>query len=306
MALRPRPRAAGSSRRARAPSARRPASGGSRPSRACRRWGAHRRRRGGRPPRTGRASAARRSSFRSADGARIGVGATEASTMRAAAMVPSASRRSHAPAPAMAMSISRRGVKRRYFAAERGCGGGSRIETSSSPGSSARAAGSANSASTGTSRLPLRPRDQRPRLVADQRRNGIRRRGGIADVAAEARPVLDLHAADQPRRLGDGRDRRAATAACRATAGRSGRGADRDAAVRQRGDRRQLGDALEVDDARRPAGAPRAAAGSGRCRRQAPRASPAAMAATASSMVAGLLIDELLQRPAPVRSSRAQ
>ena len=52
-------------------------------------------------------------SFCSADGARIGVGATDASTMRASAIVPSASRRIQAAAPAMAMSISRRGVKRR-------------------------------------------------------------------------------------------------------------------------------------------------------------------------------------------------
>jgi hypothetical protein len=52
-------------------------------------------------------------SIRSAAGARIGVGATEASATRASAMAPSTPSRRKAAAPAIAMSISRRGVNRR-------------------------------------------------------------------------------------------------------------------------------------------------------------------------------------------------
>ena len=77
--------------------------------------------------------------------------------MRAAAMAPCASRLIHEAAPAMAMSISRRGVKRRYFAAERGATGGSRIETRISPGSNVVCPGPRNSASTATWRRPPRP-----------------------------------------------------------------------------------------------------------------------------------------------------
>ena len=71
-------------------------------------------RRAGRPPRTARALGRSPTSFRSADGARIGVGADrgqhDARLRDGCRPRRAAARR---PAPAMAMSISRRGVKRR-------------------------------------------------------------------------------------------------------------------------------------------------------------------------------------------------
>ena len=172
--------------------------------------------------------------------------------MRASAMAPSASRRSQAPAPAMAMSISRRGVKRRYVAGRARRDRRQQDRDQHFARRERRAAG---------------PRETSPRPASRACRRGpaitacapwqisagtaVRRRRRIADVAAEARPVLHLHAADELRRLGDGR-----------VAGRDGRmprdgrcrrrGADRHAAVGQHRDRRQLGDVLQVDDARGP------------------------------------------------------
>ena len=197
--------------------------------------------------------------------------------MRAAAMAPSASRRIHAPAPAMAMSISRRGVKRRYFAAERGCGGGSRIETRISPGSSAGPAGPAEQCLDGDLAPAAAPGDHGARLVADERRHGIGRRRGVADVAAEACPVLDLHAADQLRRLGDGRI--GGGQARMPRHGRRGRrGADGEAAVGQSAQWRSAPGCASGRRRGRPGGGPRAAAGPGPCRRRArarrPRPSP--------------------------------
>ena len=85
--------------------------------------------------------------------------------------------------------------------------------------------------------------------MTDERRYAVRRRRRIADVAAKARPVLHLHAADELRGLRDGRvtGRNGAIACDRR---RRRRCADRHAAVGQQRDRGQLGNMLQVDDAR--------------------------------------------------------
>src|SRR5205809_900171 len=69
-----------------------------------------------------------------AAGTKSGVGATAASAIRAAVhFVFDASRTTETPAPATAMSISLRGMKRRYAAPELGLGGGNLRLTKNSP-----------------------------------------------------------------------------------------------------------------------------------------------------------------------------
>ena len=109
--------------------------------------------------------------------------------------------------------------------------------------------GPAKIASTGISRVPSGPAISGLRPMTDQRRHAVRRRRRIADVAAKARAVLHLHAANELRGLGNGR-----------VTGRNGRmprdggcrhrRTDRHAAVGQHRDRGHLGDMLQVDDAR--------------------------------------------------------
>ena len=140
-------------------------------------------------------------------------------------------------------------------------------------------------ASTGISRMPSRPGNHGPRTVADQRRHAVRRRRGIADITAKARAVLHLHAANQLRRLGDGRIARHDGRMSRG-GGRRHRRTDLHAAVGQQRDRRHLGDMFQVDDAR---GAPPPFAQL-RHRSVPPasaRASSARIAAMASPMVSG-------------------
>ena len=90
------------------------------------------------------------------------------------------------------------------------------------------------------------------RAMADERRHAVRRRRCIADVSAKARPVLDLHASNELRGLGNGRitGRNGRMPGDR---GRRRRRTDRHAAVGQHRDRRHLGNMLQVDDARGPA-----------------------------------------------------
>jgi hypothetical protein len=60
-------------------------------------------------------------------------GATAPSDTRAAVIVPAASSVRLTPAPTTAISISVRGMKRRYASLDRGGRGGSRKETRNSP-----------------------------------------------------------------------------------------------------------------------------------------------------------------------------
>ncbi len=153
----PAPAVPRSTQPARALSARRPASGDSRPSRACRRSGAHRLLQGGRQLRIGLDAGLLLMRCCSADVARIGVGPTDASATRASAILLSASRRTQAAVPAMAMSISRRGVKRRYVPADLGVIGGKTIESRSSPGARLVLPGLRMKVSSNSSRDPLGP-----------------------------------------------------------------------------------------------------------------------------------------------------
>src|ERR1035437_7118791 len=88
--------------------------------------------------------------------ARIGVGPTAASAIRAAFTL-SPSSVTAAPTPTTAISISLRGMKRRYASLECGAGAGTSSSTSNSPGLSTVRPGDTTKASTGTSRSPLGP-----------------------------------------------------------------------------------------------------------------------------------------------------
>src|SRR5262245_22908085 len=93
-----------------------------------------------------------------ASGTKSGVGATAASTIRAAVhFVFAASRTTDTPAPATAMSISLRGMKRRYAAPELAFGGGNLRLTKNSPLPSAFLPGPVQNFSTGNSRVPPDP-----------------------------------------------------------------------------------------------------------------------------------------------------
>ena len=97
------------------------------------------------------------------------------------------------------------------------------------------------------------PGNQRLCAETDQCRHAVRRGRRIADVAAEARAVLHLHAADELRGSGDGRIARRNRRMPRHR-GRASRRTDRHAAVGQhRRSPIRSGDMLQVDDARRAA-----------------------------------------------------
>src|SRR6266566_3276796 len=83
--------------------------------------------------------------------------ATAPSDTRAAVTVPAPSTVKLTPAPTTAMSISVRGMKRRYASLERGGRGGSRKETTISPLRRASLRGPSITSSTGRSRLPSGP-----------------------------------------------------------------------------------------------------------------------------------------------------
>src|SRR5258708_16817968 len=85
------------------------------------------------------------------------VGATARSDPRAAAHTPSASSVTLTPTPTTAMSISVRGVMRRYASREYGGRGGNRKETTISPLRSEVLPGPIGIPSTGTSRVPSGP-----------------------------------------------------------------------------------------------------------------------------------------------------
>src|SRR5439155_21622134 len=87
-----------------------------------------------------------------------GVGATAASAIRAAVhFVFVASKTTDTPAPATAISISFRGMKRRYAAPELALGGGNLRLTKNSPLLSAFLPGPVQNFSTGSSRVPDGP-----------------------------------------------------------------------------------------------------------------------------------------------------
>src|SRR5439155_7709495 len=87
-----------------------------------------------------------------------GVGATAARATRAAVQrEPAESSTTLTPAPTTAMSISLRGMNRRYAAPECGFGGGKRRLTRNSPGPKAVRPGATQKFSTGISRWPFGP-----------------------------------------------------------------------------------------------------------------------------------------------------
>ena len=146
------------------------------------------------------------------------------------------------------MSISRRGVKRRYLAAEDGCGGGSSRETRISSASSTVRPGPLNSCSTGSLR--------RPRLPAISAPASWQMSAGTASADGAALQMLPPRLArfwtcTPPIRRADFCDRRIGTRNCHVSrhGRRVGRGSDRDAAIRRLCDGSQRRDALEVDDA---------------------------------------------------------
>src|SRR2546426_2689973 len=83
--------------------------------------------------------------------------ATAPSDTRASVTVPAPSTVKLTPAPTTAMSISVRGMKRRYASLERGGRGGSRKETTISPFRRASLRGPSITSSTGRSRVPCGP-----------------------------------------------------------------------------------------------------------------------------------------------------
>ena len=88
--------------------------------------------------------------------------------------------------------------------------------------------------------------------MTDQNRDAVCRRRRIADIASKGSPILDLHAADELRGLGNGR----VTGHNCSMPGHGGRGrrrADRHPAVGQQGDRCYGRDVFDVDDAAGPA-----------------------------------------------------
>src|SRR5712692_1144651 len=84
-------------------------------------------------------------------------GATAPSDTRAAVIAPPPSSVKLTPAPTTAMSISVRGMKRKYASLDRGGRGGSRNETTISPFPRASFRGPSITSSTGRSRLPSGP-----------------------------------------------------------------------------------------------------------------------------------------------------
>src|SRR5581483_11492638 len=92
-----------------------------------------------------------------ASGTSNAVGATAPMATRAAVQTPFASSVTLTPAPATAMSISLRGIRRRYASAVRGAGRGIVIATSSSPRSRTVRPGAVQNVSTGTVRSPFGP-----------------------------------------------------------------------------------------------------------------------------------------------------
>ena len=84
-------------------------------------------------------------------------------------------------------------------------------------------------------------------VVDEQRGRGVVRRGGVADVPGQRRPVADLHRADRRGRLDQRREPRAHPLVGD-DVGQRGRRRDRQAVADHRDARRQVGEVLEVDD----------------------------------------------------------
>ncbi len=126
--------------------------------------------------------------------------------------------------------------------------GGSLISTTNSPGASEVLPGPVVTASTATSRRPLGPAIAASRSRRDQRRNRVRRRGGVAQVSGHGRAVAHLHRADQIGRLDHAGPGRSELLVILERGARRRRADDEHAALLA--DTAHPGDALDIDNRR--------------------------------------------------------
>ena len=146
-----------------------------------------------------------------------------------------------------ARSWPRRRVRRTWTAPGGLAGRGSSMAVTSSPRASVVTPERTKNSSIGIRRVPSGTGHDHGRVVDEQRRRGIGRRRGVADVAGQRRPVPDLDRADDGGRLGQGREFAPDPRVGRDVGHHRPR-PDRQPAVALADLAVQLGDPLEVDD----------------------------------------------------------